>query len=308
MNPLLPMLDLSSPHRSFRHTVRSALESLAAIGIPDSRIILRNRGPVASDGLVVSQSPGPGEPLNQDVTIELHVTGAGMFYRMPAGMQEWDSLGRRIGTRQIVELFDDPIEKARYLISEGDRLFGISPGDPAACARWLRIFGQRPEDWPVRMWHDLALLLPSLQKVAGTANGIHLTLDLLLRLPVEDMVFEPAFTAVPESARMVLSGTPRQLGVDTVIGEQLEELASLKLIIGPVALPVYEQFRQEESERLLHQVLRLCMPFYQRYSIGWSVLDRSKPVQLGEPAGNSNLGVNSYLGQEAAQPAEDNNG
>ncbi len=85
------MLDLASPHRAFRYSVRSALESLAAIGIPASRIIIRSRGPVAQDGLVISQFPAPREPLHPDVTVELHVAGTGTFYSIPAGMREWDS-------------------------------------------------------------------------------------------------------------------------------------------------------------------------------------------------------------------------
>lgn len=145
-------------------------------------------------------------------------------------------------------------------------------------------------------WYSLAVLLPSLQSMAGKEAGIRFALSLMLGLPLETIRRAPRFRKLPPQELSLLGQGYARLGVDSIVGDRIEDLAELTLVLGPVTLETYYAFAREDRQYLLNQVLYLVTPCHQRYSTAWSLEDRRRAPQLGIAAQNSRLGLNSYLG------------
>ncbi len=278
----------------FHHTVDSALEALADMDIPASRVTIRMAGRGWPSRWVVSQSPSPGAPLGPGDTISLSVAGLGYFHALPVGM--WDTGGEtETGTREIVELLDDPLQKTEHWIREGAKLFDISPHHLSACSRWISLFGLSPEAWPSELWYNLCLLLPNLHEVAGKKHGIQLAFQLLLGLPVREIRFFPLQQYLPRAEWTLLAERFCRLGVDCVLGNRMEDVALSVLVVGPVTLATYNSFREEGKQELIASVLRLCT--LDPHRISWLVHDAAREPRLGCETENSRLGVNAYLGE-----------
>lgn len=298
----LVMPDLSSSYHGFHHTVDSALEVLSNMGIPAQRITLTMDGPGYPSRWVVAQSPPAGAPLGPGDAIQLRIAGLGYFHHLPVAF--WDSGGEaEIGTREIVSVIDDPFQKAAHWLREGARLFDISERNLDACARWISLFGIDPEIWPQELWFRLSLLLPSLQSLAGKEHGIRFALQLLLGLPLEEIRRRPRVRYLAEEDLSLLGEAHSRLGVDFVLGDHIEDLAELVLVIGPVPLETYYRFQQEDQRYLLHATLYLVATCHQKWTVRWSVADRGRAPRLGVEAMNSRLGLNTWLGPAAAAGA-----
>jgi hypothetical protein len=279
------------------HSVHSALASLAALGISPQRIVLRRLGreSVAS-GTVVRQRPAAGTPILPDTTIHLDIAGLGFTHALPVGM--WDSgVEGHAGTREILEPFDDPLEKLKNWFHEGAPLFRISPDDPAACARWLKLFGIDAAEWPRSLWHRLASLIASVPQLSCSHDGCAFLLNTLLGLPVRGFSYHPSLSVLPASTLSSLGGRASRLGVDLLMGDAVEDLATLQVELGPVALETYERFMEtDEGATLLRRALELVMPISTQYAVRWAVLDRNRAPRLGMKKHNARLGINTHMG------------
>ena len=299
--PVLRMPSLAGGTHAHRHTVNSALESLAALGIASNRIALRRAGRSGStEGTIVAQRPQAGEPLTPNTLVELEIAGLGFTHALPVGM--WDSGGEAAaGTREILENFDDPLEKLKHWFHEGAPLFRISPEDPAACARWLALFGVDVKEWPRSMWFRLASLISRMAQLSCSQGGCSFVMETLLGIPVKSFTQEPNEVTLPREAVSGLGSKASRLGVDLLMGDRAEDVAKLKIELGPVPLPTYERFAEsQEGHQLLGQTMRLVMPASQPYEITWAVEDRTRPPQLGIASGNSRLGINTHMGRALA--------
>ena len=198
--PILRMPALAESTHTHTHTLHSALMSLEALGVGAHRIVLRRIGRDAkAAGTIVRQSPEPGAPLTGATMIHLDIAGLGFTHALPVGM--WDSGGEAsAGTREILEPFDDPLEKLKHWFHEGAPLFRIAPDDPAACARWLALFGVDAEQWPRSLWYRLASLVASLAHLSCSREGCEFVLKVLLDLPVKSFRYQPSLTVLPASA------------------------------------------------------------------------------------------------------------
>ena len=291
----LVMPDLASSFHGFHHTVDSALEVLSNMGISAGRITLEMDGPGYPSRWVVAQSPPAGAPLGPGDAIRLRIAGLGYFHHLPVAF--WDTGGEaEIGTREIVSVVDDPFQKAAHWLREGARLFDISERNLDACARWISLFGLDPEVWPQELWFRLSLLLPSLQSLAGKEHGIRFALQLLLGLPLEKIRRRPRVRYLAEEDLRLLGEAHSRLGVDFALGDHVEDLAQLVLVIGPVPLETYYRFQQEDQRYLLHATLYLVTTCHQNWSVEWRVADRRRAPRLGVEALNSRLGLNTHLG------------
>jgi Type VI secretion, TssG len=280
----------------FHHTVASALEVLAKMGISPSRISLRMAGRGYPSRWVVSQEPAPGADLTSGTLVRLVIAGLGYFHALPVGM--WDKGGERnAGTQEILEVLDDPLQKAAHWVREGARLFDLQPGDPEACARWIALFGLNPHDWPPETLYNLALLLPSMQEIAATKRGIELVFQLLLQLRVKEVCYFPAFRLLPKDEYSLLGTRFGRLGVDLILGNHVEDLAGAWVVIGPISLEDYYRFQQTENKRLVTSLLDLCMSCQRKCWLSWSVEDEAKAPRLGFEVENARLGINSHLGR-----------
>lgn len=290
------MPDFSHSFHGFRHTVHSALKVLDTIGVPAARITLRMAGAGDPASWVTRQFPAPGTPLFDDTQVMLRVSGLGFFHGLPVSM--WHRGGEEeLGTGEILELLDDPLQKALHWICEGAQLFDISPGNPAACARWISLFGLDPEQWPADCLYSVALILSSLHRLAGTEPGIRIALDLILHLPLKEMRSKRAYRYLDQEDLSALGATASRLSVDYVLGDRYEDVGAIELVLGPVDLETYYEFSGPEGSALLGRTLRLVMPCHGRWSISWVVADPDKYPLLGIAKENSLLGVNSYLGR-----------
>jgi predicted component of type VI protein secretion system len=294
--PVPTMPEMAAPQYGFRHTVDSALETLERLGVSARRITIRMAGLGWPAGWVIEQAPAAGALLMPDTMVRLSVAGLGLFHRLPVAM--WERAGDgRIGTQEIVELFDDSFQKAAHWIWEGARIYNLRREDQPACGRWIELFGLRPADWPRENWHELALLLPALQRIAGREEGIRTALWQLLGLPVYGIVPRRRFLEIPAASRAALGRANRQLGIDTVIGARVEDLRALDIRLGPLTLARYTELQRPESQRRLEAVLKLTLPLHQAWTVSYEVLDRARAPRLGIAEANARLAVNSYLGQ-----------
>jgi len=277
----------------FHHTVDSALEILSDMGVSASRVTLRMAGRGWPSRWVTAQDPPAGAVLHDGDTISLSIAGLGYFHELPVGM--WDSGGEtEPGTREILELLDDPLQKAGHWIREGAKLFDISPVNLPACSRWISLFGLNPEAWPSELWYNLSLLLPNLQDIAGKKRGIQLAFQLLLGLPVWEIRYSPSRRTLSDEAWTLLARRYSRLGVDFVLGNQMEDIAKPVVVVGPVSLATYNSFRDETKQELIESVLKLCT--LDPHRVSWLVHDRASVPRLGYETENARLGINSYLG------------
>ena len=280
------------------HTLHSALDSLAALGIAAHRIVLRRKGRSGAEaGTITAQEPAAGEPLTPGTLVELSIAGLGFTHALPVGM--WDSGGEAAaGTREILEPFDDPLEKLKHWFHEGAPLFRISPEDPQACARWLALFGVEASVWPRSMWFRLASLIARMAQLSCSRNGCALVLEALLGLPVKLLTTVPNETTLPAAALSSLGSRSSRLGVDLLMGDRADDIGKLRIELGPVPLATYERFAESrEGAQLLERTMGLLMPCSQPYEIAWSVQDPTRAPRLGMAEHNARLGINTHMGK-----------
>ncbi|MGI4758518.1 MAG: type VI secretion system baseplate subunit TssG [Janthinobacterium lividum] len=285
--------------QAHHHSIHSALATLEALGIGAHRIAIQRTGrDAAQPGTVLGQSPAPGEALLPDTRIELRIAGLGFSHALPVGM--WDSGGEtHMGTREILLGFDDPLEKLKHWFHEGAPLFRLTPDDTAACRRWLNLFGVQAERWPRHLWYRLATLIAGMAQYSCSQDGCAFVLGSLLALPVGGFGYTPSFARLPDEALSGLGARASRLGVDLILGDAVEQPATLEIEIGPVTLDRYEHFTETaEGARLLRQTLEMVMPVATQYRVRWSVLDRNHAPRLGVREGNSRLGINTHMGLE----------
>lgn len=290
------MPDLSWPQHGFYHTVDSALASLARAGIAPGRVTIKKAGHGWQPSRVVRQQPAKGSSLTPDAVVELSVEGDGLFYHLPTGMRVGGHTGE-VGLEELASLFDDAIEKAAYYVRLGGLYFDISADNKAGCARWIRLFGIEPDEWPDRSWYKLSLLLPHLQRLAGRKEGLKLTLKVLLDLEMASLDWRPRQTLLANNELSRFGERASRLGIDLIVGDGVEDEAMMEITLGPVSLPTYQE-HQEEGERRIHRVLRLVLPYHLAYSVRWLVGDRESAPRLGNRMENAVLGVNSHLGRK----------
>lgn len=290
------MPDLAHSFYGFHPTVHSALQVLDALAVPPSRITVRMAGAGGQEGHVVQQSPAAGTPLFEDTHITLHVSGLGFSQALPVAMWQRGTDDEGPGTMDMLELLDDPLQKYLHWIREGARLFAISADDPAACARWIALFGLLPEHWPAECLYPVALILPTLHRLAGTEAGIRLTLDLVLHLPLKELRPKRGYRYMRKDERTALGAGYNSLSVNCVLGDRCEDAGDVELVLGPVDLETYYDFCGREGKALLERTLRLVMPCQGERTVSWIVADPNKFPVLGVAERNSLLGVNSYLG------------
>ncbi len=297
------MPDLSRARHGFRHTVDSALDALFDLGISPERITLEMDGCGLPTECVGWQSPVAGTPLTNDQAVVLGIAGAGVFYDLPAGM--WDRGGdREPGTAEVISLFDDPLQKMAHWVRDGERLFEIRRKDLSACARWLSLFGIAAGDWPEDLHYALALVLPSVHRLAGTETGMRFLFSMLLQLPVFEIRRRPRRIHLTEDQQSRLGMRKSRLGIDLFASNCREDLSVLQLVFGPVTLATYRQYQRPFDENLIRAVLDLAVPCYQPVDIGWQVLDERCAPRLGLAEQNGVLGVNMHLGAGWMPPGE----
>jgi predicted component of type VI protein secretion system len=212
----------------------------------------------------------------------------------------WDSGGEaEPGTRELLDGIDNPLVKLQHWAHEGATLFRISESDRLACERWMALFGVNSNEWPRELWFRLSSLLAQIPTVACSEEGFRLFLGVLFQIPVESIRYKRSFAVLPQATTSQLGVRSNRLGVDTILGDAIEDLAHLCITLGPVPLATYEAFVEGDKGRLLRSAFDYLMPAFQDYEIAWTVGDARRCPRLGIPEHNSRLGVNTHMGAKA---------
>lgn len=291
------MPDFASGTCGFWHTVDSALHVLDQLGLPASSITIRMAGASRPQLQIVRQDPRPGTLLTASTAVTLWVSGFGVFSSLPFPMRESGGEAE-MGTREIAQIFDDPIQKAAHWFRAGARLFEIGPTKHAACRRWLSIFGIRHEEWPEELLYPLSLVAPTLARLAGQEDGIRFAFSTVLMLPVQQLRFVPSYRHLDRSDVSLLGHEYSRLGRDFILGDRQQDCDRLVIQFGPVCLETYQYFHTPDGTRLLQLMANLCTGIDQSYSLEWLVEDPKRCPRLGKATENSRLGVNFHLGLE----------
>jgi predicted component of type VI protein secretion system len=233
------------------------------------------------------------------VAITLWISGFGFFEALPHPMRESGGEAE-MGTRELCQVFDDPLQKAAQWLRAGAPLFKIGPDKYAACRRWLALFGLESSSWPEEMLYPLALLAPALARMAGREVGIRLAFLFLLGLPIHAFHYHSAYRRLGLRQHSLLGSESSRLGRDFLIGDRQLDADSITIQLGPVPLDTYTGFQSEHGLRLISMILDVCMSAYQSHSIAWLVEDSSKAPRLGFATKNSRIGLNFHLGKEQA--------
>ncbi len=289
------MPDLIRPRHGFHHTVDSALLALLRVGIGTDRITIRKAGRGWAQSRVIDQQPVPGTPLTQEMVVELTVEGDSMFYHLPVGMQESSNDGE-IGTREMVSIFDDAVEKAAVYMRLGGLFFDVRPSNPVGCARWIKLFGIEPEDWPKERWYKLAILLPCLRYLTGRESGLRLSMRMLLELEIASITWRARRTLMDPSDRSSLGARASRLGVDMIVGDGIDDEALMEITLRAETLEKFRRHQTGEGQRRIDQVMRLVAPYHWVYRFKWLTGDVDRGPRLGIEIENAVLGINSHLG------------
>ena len=136
-----------------------------------------------------------------------------------------------------------------------------------------------------------------MQQIAGTEYGVRLAFQLLLHLPVKQISQFPSRHFLAEEEYSLLGNRFGRLGVDFVLGDQVEDLAGVRLLVGPISLDQYYRYQEREKKHLVTSVLDLCMPCQHKCWVSWLVENQARAPRLGFEAENARLGINSHLGR-----------
>jgi predicted component of type VI protein secretion system len=204
-----------------------------------------------------------------------------------------------MGTRELCQLFDDPVQKAAQWLRAGAPLFKIGPGKFAACRRWLALFGIESTEWPEELLYPLALLAPTLPRMAAREVGIRLTFLVLLGLPVYKIDYSSTHRLLRPEDRSFLGSQASRLGRDFLVGDRQLDTDSVTVRLGPISLDTYTGFQSEQGRRLIEMATELCMSAYQAHFVAWIVDDVRQAPHLGIASKNSRIGLNFHLGRGA---------
>jgi hypothetical protein len=279
--------------------VDSAIFSLLSMGVDPDRITIRRAGRGWTAGRVVGQTPASRLPLDSRSEIVLDVAGDSLFDRLPTGLREGGT-EHEPGVDTLLLAFDDPSEKASCYVRQGGLYFDLKPDNPAGCARWIRLFGITPEDWPVENWYPLARFLPRLHRISGREIGIRLGIKLLLSLDIVRIEWGLQHTRLSNAARTRIGDASTRLGVDFVVGRQVEDEAVLKIVFGPVTLPEYRRHQTDEMKRRLGMVFDIVLPCHLIRIVEWVVGNPEYRPRLATDEENAVVGINMHLGRRTA--------
>lgn len=294
--PMMP--NFAQGTAGFAHTVDSAVNVLDALGIAESRLTLRMAGAGRPSLQIVRQDPSAGTRLTPSVPITLWIAGFGFFGTLPLPMRESGGEAE-MGTRELCESFDDPIQKAGQWLRAGAPLFNIGPDKFAACRRWLALFGVDSSVWPEELLYPLALLAPTLARMAGREVGIQLIFIVLLGLPIYKIRYRGSYRLLEPREQSLLGSRASRLGRDFLVGDRQLDTDSIEIQLGPVSLETHARFQSELGRRLIQITTNLCLSAYHGHSITWMLEDARQTPRLGIAANNGLIGLNFYLGRGA---------
>jgi PASTA domain len=299
-NAPLGMPDLVRARRLARQSIDSALTSLYALGVDDSRVVIESVGRGWEPGTIVEQTPAPGTPLTARTRVVLKVAGPSAIDSLPFAMRDEDEYEFR--SDRLFALFDSPLAKLAHRVRRGGDYFVASPDDMVRTRRWIEeIFQLSAERWSEERWFAIARLLPALHRIAGRELALRVACRLVFSLPVESVTMHAGMVRLAGTGTTRLGVSNARLGVDSIAGTGLRDEASIEVRYGPIDLTIYRAHHGEDARRERYELYRLVLPMHLARSVRerWRVGDATQPARVGGAQANEDaavLGVNSYLG------------
>jgi hypothetical protein len=296
----LGMPDLVRTRRLARQSIDSALTTLYALGVDDSRVVIESMGRGWEAGTIVEQSPAPGTPLTARTRVMLKVAGPSAIDSLPFAMRDEDEYEFR--SDRFFALFDSPLAKLAHRVRRGGDYFVASPDDMVRTRRWIEeIFQLNAERWSEERWFAIARLLPALHRIAGRELALRVACRLVFALPVESVTMHAGMVRLDTARTTRLGQANARLGVDTIAGVGLRDEASIEVRYGPIDLARYLAHTGDGARRERDALYRLVLPMHLARSVRerWTVGDASQPARVGGAQTDEDaavLGVNSYLG------------
>ncbi len=295
----LGMPNLVRARRLARQSIDSALTTLYALGVDDSRVVIESVGRGWEAGTIVEQSPPPGAPLTARTRVVLKVAGPSAIDALPFAMRDEDEYEFR--SDRLFALFDSPLAKLAHRVRRGGDYFVASPDDMVRTRRWIEeIFQLSAERWSEERWFAIARLLPALHRIAGRELALRIAFRLVFTLPVERVSMHAGMVQLSGgTTRLGMSNA--RLGVDAIAGTGLRDEASVEVRYGPIDLAMYRAHTGDGARHERDALYRLVLPMHLARSVRerWRVGDASQPARVGGAKANEDaavLGVNSYLG------------
>ena len=294
------MPDLVRAGRLARQSIDSALTTLYALDVDDSRVVIESAGRGWEPGTIVEQTPPPGTPLTARTRVVLKVAGASAIDSLPFAMRDEDE--NEFRSDRFFALFDSPLAKLAHRVRRGGDYFVASPDDMVRTRRWIEeIFQLSAERWTEERWFAIARLLPALHRIAGRELALRVACRLVFSLPVESVTMHTGLVKLDGARTTRLGSSNARLGVDSVAGTGLRDEASVEVRFGPVDLAMYLAHTGERARRERDALYRLVLPMHLAQSVRerWRVGSASEPARVGAAGANEDaavLGVNSYLG------------
>jgi len=299
-NAPLGMPDLVRARRLARQSIDSALTTLYALGVDDSRVVIESVGRGWEPGTIVEQTPAPGTPLTARTRVVLKVAGPSAIDSLPFAMRDEDEYEFR--SDRLFALFDSPLAKLAHRVRRGGDYFVASPDDMVRTRRWIEeIFQLSAERWSEERWFAIARLLPALHRIAGRELALRVACRLVFSLPVESVTMHAGMVRLAGTGTSRLGVSNARLGVDSIAGTGLRDEASIEVRYGPIDLAMYREHHGEDARRERYELYRLVLPMHLARSVRerWRVGDATQPARVGGAQANEDaavLGVNSYLG------------
>ena len=143
----------------------------------------------------------------------------------------------------------------------------------------------------------MSLILPSLQELAATEQGIGLIFQLLLQLPVNEFRYFPAFRKLPENDLSLLAEPLLPLGRGFIVGDRVRRPGGSWLEVGPFALETYYEYQKGREEKVVHPGFGFVHELAAQVPRVVGSAGSERVPRLGYEAQNARLGINSHLGQ-----------
>ena len=288
----VPMPDFVRPRRGARHTVDTALRALRRLGVDAARIRIESAGPGWTSGSVLRQSPPAGTLLGTGDAVVLAVAGPGALETLPYAMRDTAS-DDGFGIDALMGLFDDPVHKLRHHLRAGGEFFALRDGDLVVARRWIeQVFQLDPTRWSSVRWPALVRLLAALHRTAGRERGLALALRLVHGLPLAEVRAARETVPVPAGEQLALGRAASRLGVDTLLGGRVLDVAALEITIGPVRLSGYLAHTAEALTAERRALYELVLPAHLVSHVRerWIVGDPAAPSRLGRGGGAGDPG------------------
>ena len=300
--------DFVRPRRGARHTVDTALRTLRRLGVDAARVRVESDGPGFAPGTVLRQHPPAGTSLGPGQRVVLGVAGPGALEALPYAMR--DGGEDDFGIDALMGLFDDPVHKLRHHLRAGGEFFALREGDLVVARRWIeQVFQVDPTRWAPARWPGLVRLLAAVHRTAGREDGLALALRLVHGLPLAGVRAVRDTVPVPRGEQLALGRTASRLGVDTLLGGRVIEIAALEATIGPVRLNAYLAHAGGALAAERRALYDLVLPAHlaARVRERWVVGDPAAPSRLGGggpgPEARQTAGREAPPGVDPRQPA-----